>query len=175
MEASVGMTSGSVAEVVLEDIFPPFNAVGEGVGLCCSGGEEGWLVVNKGVRVLTVLSCGARRALLSTGESGVGGLIVGGGEHSCPEVGDGDLSVRDGDVGGGVDVCMDEDNKLLGIEVEGEGFEMWADGCFDRLIGVSCIAVSLPVGGGGRRGRGSRIAVVGSLAVEGSTMGMVVG
>jgi len=151
VEASVRMASGSVAEVVQEDIFSPFNAVREGVRLCCSSGEEGWLVVNKGVRVLTVLvSCGARRALLSTGESGVGGLIAGSGEQSCPEVGDGDLSGRDGDVGGGVGVCIDEDNKLLGTVVEEEGLEggseMWADGCFDRLIGVSCVAVSLPVG-----------------------------
>ena len=77
-------------------------------------------MVNKGVRVLTVLvGCGARRALLSTGESGVGGLIVGGGEHS--EVGDGDLSGGDGDVGGVVGVCMDKDNKLLGIAVKEEG------------------------------------------------------
>ena len=51
-----------------------------------------------GVRVLTVLvGCGARRALLSTGESGVGGLIVGGGEHSD---GGGDFS------GGDVEIEM---------------------------------------------------------------------
>ena len=44
-----------------------------------------------------MVGCGARRALLNTGEFGVGGLIVGGGEHSG---GGGDFS------GGDVEIEM---------------------------------------------------------------------
>ena len=40
----------------------------------------------------------------------------------------GDFSGGDGDVSGGVGVCMDEDEKLLGIAVEEEGgSETWTD------------------------------------------------
>ena len=67
---------------------------------------------------------------------------------------------------------MDGDDKHLSKVVEEEGAEdgsdVRADFCFDRLIGMSCVAVPLPVVGEEISGGGRRIAEGGSLAVEGS-------
>jgi len=134
------------------------------------GGVKGWSLDSKGVRVLTdLLGWGARRALLRTGDpGGQGGLVVmvGEGEHES------------------LDVVVGVEVIVVGtVVVEGMHAEAVCSGLgLDRFIGESCENVSgvatVLVCGGERWCLGwgvSLIALGGSLAVEGSTMGVVLG
>ena len=142
------------------------------------GGVRGWSLDSMGFRVLTdLVGWGARRALLRTGDpGGQGGLVVGEGEHDSLDEGVGeDVIVGVGEhlgkevIVGGTGVV---DGMHVGAVCSGLDF--------DRFIGKSCVNVvgvgAALVWGGERWCLGwgvSLIALGGSLAVEGSTMGMV--
>ena len=98
---------------------------------------RGWSLDSKGVRVLTVLvGCGARRALLRTGDpGGQGGLVVGEGEHESLYEGDGEhVNVGVGEHLGITWIVVDTE-IVDGMHVE----VVCCDLGFDRFIGVSCM------------------------------------
>ena len=110
-----------------------------------------WSLDSKGVRVLTVLvGCGARRALLRTGDpGGQGGLVVEG-EHESLDKGDGEH------VNVGVGEHLGTTVIVVGTEVvDGMYIEVvCCDLGFDRFIGVSCmneVGVARAIVWGGER------------------------
>ena len=116
------------------------------------GGVRDWSLNSKGARVLTVLvGCGARRALLRTGDpGGEGGLGVGEGEHGSLDEGDREhVTVGVGEHLGIIWILVDTE-VVDGMNVE----VVCSDLGFDRFIGVSCmneVGVAKAIVWGGER------------------------